>query len=756
MSDLALAPACCATGAAELAALDGARRVSADEPVADPAAFVRRDEDGVCRLDLMAENIHCADCIRKIEGRLRSMPGVVEARVNLGARRIALAWREGEAEPLALAEAVTRLGYPVAPFDPALLDEKTRMADRELLRCLGVAGFAAGNVMLLSVAVWSGNAGDMDPATRDLFHWVSALIALPAVAYAGRPFFRSAWAALKGRAMNMDVPISLGILLASGMSLVETMHGATHAYFDAAVTLLFFLLCGRYLDRQARAKARSAAEHLLALTAVGATLVEADGRRRSVPVKELRPGMLVATAAGDRIPTDGIVAGGRSELDNSLLTGESLPGAVAPGDGVYAGALNLTGPLEIRVSAAGEDTLLAGIARLMSAAEQGRARYVRLADRIARYYAPLVHVLAGSTFLAWLVFSDVGLRTSLMTAVAVLIITCPCALALAVPVVQVVATGLLLRRGVLVKTPDALEKLAAVDTIVFDKTGTLTEGMPRLVNQGNLPAGVLGLAAALARQSRHPLARAVAAAAGEEDLPAVEECREHPGAGLSAVSDSRKVRLGSRAFCGVSEEAAGDDEAMEMWLAVEGETPLRLEFADRPRADAQAVIQDLKRQGYRLALLSGDRAGTVARIAAELGIEDWRARCLPGDKVAELEARAKAGAKVLMVGDGLNDAPALAAGFVSMSPGTAAAVSQTAADLLFQGRRLGPVAFSLATARLAHRLVRQNFALAVAYNLGAVPIAIAGLATPLIAAVAMSSSSLLVTANAFRLRGLKP
>jgi P-type Cu2+ transporter len=759
VAPVSFAPVCCGAGTAALDLGQAPRVAAGDGPTADPAAFVRKDADGLCHLDLMAENIHCADCIRKIEGRLLAMPGVTAARVNLGARRVAIAWREGEVQPLALAEAVTRLGYPVAPFDPALLDEQTKAADRELLRCLGVAGFAAGNVMLLSVSVWSGNGGDMDPATRDLFHWLSALIALPAVAYAGRPFFRSAWSALRARSMNMDVPISLGVLLASGMSLIETMHGASHAYFDAAVTLLFFLLCGRYLDRQARARARSAAEHLLALTAVGATVVEADGQRRSLPVRDLKSGMRVAASAGDRIPTDGVVTSGLSEIDNSLLTGETMPAVVRPGDRVFAGALNLAAPLEIEVTAAGEDTFLAGIARLMAAAEQGRARYVRLADRVARHYAPLVHVLAGATFLGWLIFSEIGLRGAVMNAVAVLIITCPCALALAVPVVQVVATGLLLRRGVLVKTADALEKLAAVDTIVFDKTGTLTEGQPRLTNAAEIPAAELRRAAALARHSRHPLAQALAArdlgAIEELALPEAAEIREHPGAGLSGVIDGLAVKLGSRAFCGVSDEEAADGE-MEMWLAVTGGVPQRFVFADRPRADAAQVVGTLKRMGYRIALLSGDRAAVVGPVAAELGIEDWRARCLPADKVAEVESWARKGAKVLMVGDGLNDAPALAAGFVSMSPASAAAVSQTAADLLFQGRRLDPVLFALRVARLAGRLVRQNFALAVLYNLGAVPIAIAGFATPLIAAAAMSSSSLLVTANAFRLRGLKP
>jgi len=671
------------------------------------------------------------------------------ARVNLTARRIAVGWRAGELDPVRIVDALTRLGYPVAPFDPALLDEKTKAADRELLRALGVAGFAAGNVMLLSVSVWSGLGGDMDAATRDLFHWMSALIALPAVAYAGRPFFRSAWSALKSRAMNMDVPISLGVLLASGMSLVETMHGATHAYFDAAITLLFFLLCGRYLDRQARARARSAAEHLLALTAVGATIIDPDGSRRALPVRELRPGMLVAAAAGDRIPADGMVADGVSDLDNSLLTGETLPAGVAVGGKVYAGALNLAAPLQIRVTAAGEDTLLAGIARLMSAAEQGRARYVRLADRVARHYAPLVHLLAGATFLGWYILGGVGFRGAVMNAVTVLIITCPCALALAVPVVQVVATGLLLRRGVLVKAPDALEKLAAVDTIVFDKTGTLTEGCPQLMNLWEVPEPALRRAGALARQSRHPLARAVAEAAGQM-LPEAEAVKETPGAGLAGRVEGKALRLGSRAFCGLPEDQCSDG-AMEIWLAVDGEEPRRFIFADRSRSDARDVIAVLKRQGYRLMLLSGDRNEVVRRIAEELGFEDWRARCLPGDKVATLESLSENGAKVLMVGDGLNDAPALTAADVSMAPASAADIGRNAADLVFLRENLQAVPQAIAIARQAARLVRQNFALAIAYNFIAIPVAVLGQVTPLMAAFAMSLSSVIVVANALRL-----
>jgi P-type Cu2+ transporter len=753
MSGNLLTPACCPSPAMADVALEA--QSSQLTPAADPAAFVRRRADGLKRLDLMAENIHCAACIQKIEKALRGFAGVSEARVNLSLRRIAIAWRGEDIDPRQFIAVLAGLGYPSTPYDPALLDESTKAADRELLRCLAVAGFAAANVMLLSISVWSGNASDMDSPTRDLFHWVSALIALPAVVYSGRPFFMSAWSALRGGGMNMDVPISLGVLLASATSLFETMQGARHVYFDASVTLLFFLLCGRYLDRQARARARSAAEHLLALTAVAATVLDDDGGRRSVAAAELRQGMLVVVAAGERIPADGTIESGVSDLDNSLLTGESLPAAADPGNKVLAGALNLSHPLRVRVTSAGENTFLASIAGLMAAAEQGRARYVRLADRIARLYAPVIHIIAAATFVGWLLLSQAGLHGAMMAAVAVLIITCPCALALAVPVVQVVASGLLLRRGVLIKKADALERLAAVDTIVFDKTGTLTEGRPRLLDAAAIPDRILRLAAALARYSRHPLAMALAESV-KGPVPVLAEVSEVHGRGLAARAPCGLVRLGSRRFCGPLGQAETDDGLMEMWFSMPGEAPCRLAFTDCLRADAKPVIERLRRHGYRVVLLSGDRPSVVAPLAGLLGINDWRAGCLPADKVEALNALASAGRKVLMVGDGLNDAPALAAGFASMSPASAAAVSQTAADLLFQGRLLAPVALALGLARGADRLVRQNFALAIFYNFAAVPLAIAGLVTPLLAAIAMSSSSLLVTVNALRLKWVRP
>ena len=734
-------------------AIDPSSDPSTDPAAPDLAAYLRSDPDGLNRLALMVEGIHCGGCVRKIESALQAMDGVREARVNMSTRRLNIVWEGAAARAGAFVARLGELGFTAVPYDPARLSGGDAARQRELLRALAVAGFAAANVMLLSVSVWAGHAQGMTPATRELLHWFSALIALPAIVYAGRPFFRSALAALRGGRTNMDVPISLAVSLAGGMSLVETINGGPHAYFDSAVMLLFFLLIGRYLDQRARGQARSAAERLLALRGGAATVLEADGRRRVVPASELRPGLRLLVAAGERVPADGTIESGGADLDTSLITGETLPVAATPGAAVHAGTLNLGAPLTLRVTAVGEDTLLAEIVRLMEAAEQRRAREVALADRISRLYAPVVHVLALAAFLGWVLLGGLAWQPALLIAVAVLIVTCPCALGLAVPAVQVIATGRLLRGGVLLKSGTALERLAEADTVVFDKTGTLTEGRPALEGAGVDPAD-LHAAAALAGASTHPLARALARAAPE--VPVAAGVQEVPGCGLVLETPEGAVRLGKRDWA-VGEAERGERGATapadgpELWLARPGAAPVRFAFTDPLRADAAEVVRRLKARGKAVRLLSGDRVATVERVAESLGIADWEAACTPAAKTARLEALAAEGRRVLMVGDGLNDAPALAAASVSVSPASAADISQTAADAVFQGSRLAPLLALLDTAGRTRRLVRQNFVLAIGYNAFAVPCAVAGLVTPLVAAVCMSSSSLLVTGNALRL-----
>jgi P-type Cu2+ transporter len=715
------------------------------EPDTDWAATAVTAPDGTATLHLMVDGLHCAACVWLIETALRRQGAVIDARVNLTTRRLRVSWRGAAAEGARLVGLVQRLGYRVIPYDARRVVDLTAQEETRLLRALAVAGFAAANVMLLSIAVWSGLAGDMGAATRDLLHWVSALIALPAVAYAGQPFFRSAWRALKRGRTTMDVPISIGVGLATAMSLYETMTGGSHAYFEAAVMLLFFLLVGRYLDLRARGRARSAAQLLLGLMAQPATVIGRDGAARRVAAAALAVGDTLLVAAGERLVADGLVADGRSAVDRSLVDGESLPRDVAPGAAVLAGMLNLTAPLRISVTAIGERMFIAEIVRLMEAAEHGRARLVVLADRVARLYAPVVHLLALATFVGWAFYGP--WQPALLTAVAVLIITCPCALGLAVPAVQVIACGRLMRRGILLKSATALERLAAVDTVVFDKTGTLTLGCLELRREGAPDAPALRAAASLAAASRHPLSQALCRACPE--APAARGVREEAGAGLSVATPAGEVRLGSRAFCRI--DAGADDGLPELWLARPGLPPARFVFADAPRRDAAAVVHQLRRRGLRVVLLSGDRPRIVAATAADLGIAEWQAGIGPEGKCAALAALAAARRKTLMVGDGLNDAPALATAHVSMSPATAADVSQTAADIVFQGVALGAVVEALDAARRAGRLVRQNIAFAIAYNACAVPLAMLGWVTPLLAAAAMSSSSLIVVGNALRL-----
>jgi Cu2+-exporting ATPase len=713
----------------------------------DVAPFVRQEEGaGANVLHLMVEGVHCGACVRRIERTLERQGGLETARVNLTTRRLTLRWPGDPARANHLAQAVTDLGYTVVPFDPDRLKALDSTAESELLRAMAVAGFAAANVMLLAVSVWAGHFYVMGEATRTFLHWFQALIALPAIAFAGRPFFRSAFRALKAGRTNMDVPISLGVILAPAMSVVETIRGGEHAYFDSAITLLFFLLVGRYLDQRARGSARSAAERLLALNAAAVTLVLPDGTTRSVRPEQVESGQEVLVATGERVGVDGALIAGAGEVDTALITGETVPQRVGPGERVFAGTINLGAPLRLRVRAVGEGTLLAEIVRLMELAEQRRSRFVAIADRVARAYAPVVHALALLTFLGWTLTGAAPWQTALLYAIAVLIVTCPCALGLAVPAVQVLASGRLMRHGTLLKSATALERFARADMVVFDKTGTLTLGRLELA-QDAIDQEALMAASGMAKASRHPLARALAATAPA--APALTGVAEVPGCGLLLPRPEGEWRLGRRGWA--ADVAEDDSVGAEFWLARPGEAPVRFAFADRLREDAGEVVAELQRRGYAVALLSGDREPTVRRVADELGIADWHAGCTPAGKTERLEAWAAEGRKVLMAGDGLNDAPALAAAYVSLSPATAVDISQTTADAVFQGLRLAPLLEVIDVARRAERLVKQNFVLSFSYNLFTVPLAMAGCVTPLVAAIAMSTSSIVVVLNSLRL-----
>jgi Cu2+-exporting ATPase len=717
-------------------------------------AFVTPAEDGAVHMDLAVEGITCAACMGEIERGLGRLPGIRKARVNLTNQRLAVDWLKDETGADDIVAALSRLGYTAHPFDPASQKERQDNYGKMLLRALAVAGFAGMNIMLLSISVWSGNATDITPETRDFFHWISALIALPTVAYSGRPFFRSAVSAIRAGRLNMDVPIVIGVLLAVGLSVFQTMQHAHHAYFESAVMLLFFLLVGRYLDHNMRGRTRSFAENIAALKAEVAARIAPDGEVREVPLSKIEPHDLVLVRAGERVPVDGTVEQGVSEIDQSLVTGESVLMPIRPGAEVYAGTLNGEGTLRVRVSTAAGKTLLDEVNRLLEAAAQAKSSYVRIADRAAQLYAPIVHGAAALTFAGW-VLAGSGWQPALVIAISVLIITCPCALGLAVPAVQVVSSGQLFRSGILLNAGDAIERLSDADTIVFDKTGTLTTAEPRLLDP--IPEGddVLQLAGRLALSSRHPLSLALVKASGAR-VP-FENVSETTGAGVETEIDGQYLRLGSPAFCGVPES-----EVAEVLERFPGTSILATRFGDRQprllpisqtlRPDAADVVAQLKQLGYRIEILSGDREGAVRSAAEMLDIEHWRAELRPGDKITRLDELKAAGRQVLMVGDGLNDAPALAGAYVSLSPVTAVHLSQTAADAVFLGEKLHPVVDALHISKRARRAIEQNLWISALYNVIAVPIAVAGFVTPLMAAVAMSASSVAVTANALRLR----
>lgn len=706
--------------------------------------YTRENADGTQTLHLMVEGLHCAACVWLIERVLERQAGVLSARINMTTRRLVLRWDQGITDAKTLADSVTRLGYRLVPYDPEALGSADKKEERELLLCLAVAGFAASNVMLFSVSLWAG--AQVEPETRALMQWYSALIVLPASAFAIRPFALPAWEGLKNRRVTMDFPITLAVVLTLGMSLYEAIAQTGETWFEAAASLLFFLLIGRYLDRRVRAKALSCAEDLTLLQSHAATVLDADGAARSVPASTVRPGDTLIVARGEKICADGIVREGTSTLDRAIVTGESLPSPVRPGEAVPSGAINLEAPLRVEVTAAGEESTLGRMAALAESAGAARNRYTRLADRAARYYAPAVHTLAALTLVFWWGWSG-DFHLALTHAVAVLIVTCPCALALAVPAVQVAAASTLLRFGVLLKRPEALEKLDEIDTVVFDKTGTLTNGDFRLAGEDSSSA--LRAAARLAAASAHPLSRALIRAAGPVE-PLAGVC-EVPGQGLEAPDGAR---LGTAVFCGAS-GVEGDTELTLLHYREAAGTIHRFAFSDALRPDSARTVAAFRGAGIATALLSGDREGPVRAAALLTGIADWRAQARPEDKHDFLMEKEKAGRRILMIGDGINDAPALAAAHVSMSPGSAADLSRNAADIVLQGDRLESSFAAFRLARRAMRAARQNFAISIGYNVVAVPLAMAGLITPLWAAAFMSASSITVMLNALKLSGEK-
>jgi len=706
----------------------------------------RRTKFGDSTVELLVQGAHCANCIAKIESGLLKFDDVDQARFNLSTGKLTV--HGTQLRSAALVSRVEALGYKASTFKPSAALSADAEGERFLLQCLAIAAFGVAFVVPLTdstQALWLGIA-DMGPATRSVINWVVALIACPVTLVASRPFFRSALRGLSVGRANMDVPISLALVLSLGLSLYQSALQGNQTYYDAAVMLAFLLLIGRYLDLRVRRRASEAAQRLIAMQAVMVRRLGADQVIETVMAADVRPNDRLILAAGERLPVDGVVLSQGALIDTSLVTGESVPLQVAKGDMLHAGSIVLDQPVTLRATAAVQDSLVADIARLIEAGQQVRSRYVRLADRAAAAYVPTVHAIALSVFLAWLLLLRASFAVSITNAIAVLIVTCPCALGLAAPAVQIVATGALFRRGIIVKSGDALERLAEADIAVFDKTGTLTSDKLELSNRDRISDATLQSAALLARASRHPLAQAIARAAGPGTM--AHGITEFEGLGLEAHVAGEVWRLGRADWVGAS---LSDVPTTTLWFRQGDHRPVGFDFETPMRPDARETILNLRIRGLESLILSGDRPDAVGSVATSVAISNWKAGIGPKEKATELDSLKAKGRHVLMVGDGINDAAALSMAHVSLSPASASDAAQSAADIVFNGASLSPVVVALDVARQARKRVLENFTVAILYNLVAVPLAAAGLVTPLIASIAMASSSLIVTLNALRI-----
>lgn len=709
----------------------------------DLSSYMIVRADGVQEIDLIVQGAHCGGCLSKIERGIGKLAGVSTTRMNLSTLKLHIEWSGTETGPDTLIQTLCDMGYGAAPYEISASQNQSQNELKSLLRAMAVAGFATMNVMLLSVAIWSGSS-EMQSSTYTIFHWISAMIALPAVAYAGQPFFKSAWAALKNKRTNMDVPISLAVFLACGLSLYETIKGNPDTYFDAAVMLLFLLLIGRYLDAKLRLRTGEAAQRLAAMQTSSATRIQTDGSLETIPTRLVKPNDTLLIPAGQRIPVDGLILTGRSEIDTHIATGETVPSLSGPDDMIYAGMINLTTPLTMKVVSAHEDSFLSEITKLVEIGEQGKSRFVKIADRAARAYVPVVHSLAILTFAGWLLAGS-DLRPAALNAIAVLIITCPCALGLAVPAVQIVASGRLFKHGILIKSGDALERLAKTRWVIFDKTGTLTSGTFTLDNAAEISPKHIVMAAALATQSRHPIAKALHPYFGKIEAKDVEEI---PGVGLRGIINSQTVTFGAHKN---TSQSSSSGVSSESWLQIGEAAPICFRFTDTLREDAPQTIKALKELGLSSEMLSGDKHDIAASVADTLGIKKFKGEVTPKDKQNILYQHLSEARYPLMVGDGINDAPALAAAYSSASLATASDISRSASDIILQGDKLLGLPKAIKIARQAQKRVVENLGFAILYNLIAVPLAVFGFVNPLIAALAMSGSSLIVTLNALRM-----
>lgn len=712
--------------------------------------FVHHESGELRSASLILEGITCAACVWLNERHVKALEGVVEFSVNYSSHRARVRWDASRIQLSEILKAIAAIGYIAHPFDPGR-QEAVHKKERALaLRRLAVAGIGGMQVMMLAVPLYGGAEGQM----MHFLRWVSLLISGVVVAYAARTFIEAALRDIRAKRVGMDVPVALAIVLAYLASIWSTVTHGEEVYFDSVTMFTLFLLATRFMEMSARHRAGEAAEALVKMLPATATRIR-DGLHEAVAVADLAIGDLLLVRPGETIPADGTLVEGESSVNESLLTGESLPRAKGPGASLIGGSLNVESPLVMRVDKLGEDSLISAIVRLLDRAQAEKPAIARLADRVAAWFVFGLLGLASLVAIFWCLYAP---ERAFMITLAVLVVSCPCALSLATPAALAVATGVLTKKGLLITRGHALETLATVNHVVFDKTGTLTLGELRLHKisplRGQSSEAVLALAAALEQRSEHPVARLLAAQVNNPGI--AQEISAKPGHGVQGRVQGRLYRIGSPAFVaglsgspveedaspGCTRIALGDEEGLLAWFAL----------SDRIRTDAAETIAALKARGIRVSILSGDGSAAVTQVAQELGIKDFSANLKPDDKLAQLKALQAQGAVVLMVGDGVNDAPVLAGAQVSLAVGSATQLAQASSDMVLLSSQLGTLVSGIQMARATTRIIRQNLGWSLAYNISAIPLASLGFIVPWMAALGMSLSSLLVVLNAMRLK----
>ncbi len=738
----------------------------------DILEFISITQNNECQVDLMVQGLHCGACIWLIENLLKKQSNVIDARINLTQKTLRIKWIGDKKYGNDLVKLISKIGYKLFPADQEILDKIEEKFDNKLFKSLAVAGFGAGNIMLFSLPLWFDSNFEINGATRKLLHLLSSIIALPVLIYSGRIFFISAFKSLRLRLPNMDLPISIAIFLASIVSIIQTFRGGQNVYFDSAVMLVFFLLIGRYLDFKARKKAFNIASEFSMLQA-GFGRVEIDKKIRVLPIKELCENMILIVAVGEKIACDGIVIQGQSHIDNSLISGESIPEKVQKNSLVYGGSINLSSPLQIKITKNSQNGVLSQIINLISNIENKKNIYVRIADKFSKYYTPIIHILALITFIFWYFYFKSNWEIALMNATAVLIITCPCALALAIPIAQTIAISNFLKRGIIMKNGESLEKINNIEYIIFDKTGSITIGKPILKNIYEIEDEnikklnsedekfYLKIAVSMAKFSKHPISQSLCNSFdGELDNV---EVKEYSGNGLEAYFGEKKALLGSADFCKIYNENSqiilqnpqSEFSANLKCYMNFNNKKIIFTFDDELKSDAKIVVDFLKKINKKIILLSGDNENEVRRIAKITGIEKFYWQKNPLEKAQILQELNAKNIKFMMIGDGLNDAPSLALSTVSVSFSKAIDISQNIADIIINSSKLNPLISIFLYSKSTLKIMKQNLILALIYNIFALPFAMAGYVVPLIAAIAMSSSSLLVVINSLRLNSKK-